>query len=269
MLMHRWAKDLGCNFVRLVHYPHNEYTIKLAEEKGLMVWEEIPVYQGIEFTDSTVMGKAELMLKEEIKRDKNRCNVILLSVANETGPSKARDKTLIELVKTAKTLDPTRLVTAAFNNAHYTGNEIALEDTVMSYMDVIGVNEYLGWYSKWPAEPEKMEWTSKFKKPMIISEFGGESVFNSNIDTAVKASAWSEEYVKNIYINQIKMFGNIPFLSGVCPWVLADFRSPSRMQSTYQKGWNRKGLISDRGDKKKTWFIMKAYYDQKKANEQN
>jgi beta-glucuronidase len=264
-----WAKGLGCNFVRLVHYPHNEYTIKQAEEKGLMVWEEIPVYQGIAFADSTVKGKAELMLKEVIKRDKNRCNVIIWSVANETGPSKERDGTLIGLANEAKLLDPTRLVTAAFNNVSYHDGKMELKDTVMKYMDVIGVNEYMGWYTDWPKDPEKVEWISKLNKPLIMSEFGGEAVFNNKVDTSVKASAWSEAYMARIYTNQIKMFKSIPFLQGVCPWVLADFRSPVRMQSTYQKGWNRKGLLSDQGDKKKAWFIMKAYYDQlEKVNNQ-
>ncbi|MDB4923375.1 glycoside hydrolase family 2 protein [Mucilaginibacter sp.] len=259
-----WAKELGCNFVRLVHYPHNEYTIKQAEEKGLMVWEEIPVYQGIDFADSTVKNKAELMLREVIKRDKNRCNVILWSIANETSPSKERDKTLVALAKEAKLLDPSRLVTAAFNNVSYHDYKMELKDSVMKYVDVIGINEYMGWYTDWPKDPEKVEWISNFNKPMIMSEFGGESVYNNKIDTAVKASAWSEDYVVNIYNNQIKMFKKIPFLQGVCPWVLADFRSPVRMQSTYQKGWNRKGLLSDQGDKKKSWYTMKAYYDQLK-----
>ena len=261
-----WAKELGCNFVRLVHYPHNEYTVKLAAEKGLMVWEEIPVYQGIDFPDSTVRGKAGLMLSEVIKRDKNRCNVILWSVANETSPSKARDETLVALAKQAKMIDPTRLTTAAFNNVSYHDFKMELKDSVMKYVDVIGFNEYMGWYTDWPQGPEKTEWISNFNKPLIMSEFGGESVYNNKIDTAVKASAWSEDYVVNIYNNQIKMFNKIPFLQGVCPWVLADFRSPVRMQSTFQKGWNRKGLLSDQGDKKKTWFVMKAYYDKLKGD---
>ncbi|ASU33537.1 glycoside hydrolase family 2 protein [Mucilaginibacter xinganensis] len=267
LVLINWAKELGCNFVRLVHYPHNEYTIKQAEEKGLMVWEEIPVYQGIDFPDSTVKNKAALMLREVIKRDKNRCNVIFWSVANETGPSKDRDRTLVELAKEAKMLDPDRLVTAAFNNVSYHDGKMELKDSVMKYVDVIGINEYMGWYTDWAKDPEKVQWLSDFNKPMIISEFGGESVYNNKIDTAVKASAWSEDYVVNIYNNQIKMFKGIPFLQGVCPWVLVDFRSPVRMQSTFQKGWNRKGLLSEQGDKKKAWFVMKEWYDQlKKTN---
>jgi beta-glucuronidase len=254
------ARELGCNFVRLAHYPHNEYTIRYAEEKGVMVWEEIPNWQNIDFKDTAVQAKASLMLKEMIKRDQNRCNVILWSIANETRPSKERDETLANLAAEAKQLDQTRLITAAFDDLNHNGDRIMLKDTVMKHMDVVGINEYMGWYIPWPVPPEKVDWTEDFNKPMIITEFGGESVHKS-IDTAVKASAWSEEYVAGIYRDQISMFRHIPFLQGVCPWILADFRSPSRMQSTYQKGWNRKGLLSDQGYKKKAWYTMKEYYD--------
>ncbi|MBS1529932.1 MAG: glycoside hydrolase family 2, partial [Bacteroidetes bacterium] len=91
------AKELGCNFVRLVHYPHDEHQIRYAEEKGVMVWEEIPLWQDIDFKDTSVRAKASLMLKEMVKRDQNRCNVIFWSIANETSPSKERDETLVKL----------------------------------------------------------------------------------------------------------------------------------------------------------------------------
>ena len=65
-----------------------------------------------------------------------------------------------------------------------------------------------------------------------------------------------------IYLrDQINMFSTIPNLVGVCPWILTDFRSLSRLHPKYQKGWNRKGLLSDKGEKKKAWFVMKKYYD--------
>ena len=81
-----WAKELGCNLVRLAHYPHNEHMVKLAEKMGLMVWDEIPVYQNIEFADPAVRQKMELMMKEMIRRDRNRCAVVVWSLSNETSP---------------------------------------------------------------------------------------------------------------------------------------------------------------------------------------
>lgn len=255
-----WAMDLGCNFVRLVHYPHNEHTIRLAEKLGLMVWEEIPLYQGIDFADAAMKEKMSTMLGEMIHRDKNRCNVILWSMANETNPSRARDESLIELADKARSLDNSRLITAAFNNVKYTGNTITFTDTVMKYMDVVSVNEYLGWYITWPKSPGDVVWENTFDKPLIISEFGGEALYNNEEGLPDVASTWSEDYVEQIYLSQIRMFGSIPFLRGTCPWILTDFRSPGRMHPVYQQGWNRKGLLSERGDRKKPWYVMRDFY---------
>jgi beta-glucuronidase len=255
-----WAKELGCNFVRLAHYPHSEHTIKLAEKMGLLIWEEIPVYQHINFADAGMRAKMDFMLREMIHRDKNRCAVIIWSLSNETYTSKDRDEALRELISKARALDNTRLITCAFNNFHYKENKIVITDELYSLTDIVSINEYLGWYKTWPAEPEKMQCESKFNKPLIISEFGGEAMFGNEYGKADIASTWSEEYQEKIFIDQIKMFKNIPFLSGVCPWILVDFRSPVRMHPQFQDGWNRKGLLSDRGEKKKAWYVMRDYY---------
>jgi beta-glucuronidase len=84
-----WAKELGCNFVRLAHYPHNEYMVRLAEKMGIMVWDEIPVYQHIEFSTPGVTDKINLMMREMIRRDRNRCGVVIWSISNETSPMQA------------------------------------------------------------------------------------------------------------------------------------------------------------------------------------
>ena len=59
------------------------------------------------------------------------------------------------------------------------------------------------------------------------------------------------------------MFNNIPNLCGISAWALFDFRSPTRLQPTYQEGWNRKGLISDQGQRKQAWHIIHDYYIKK------
>lgn len=93
-----------------------------------------------------------------------------------------------------------------------------------------------------------------------MSEFGGEALYG-NHGSADTASSWTEEYQERLYKNNVAMFKNIPFLRGTTPWVLYDFRSARRMHATYQNGWNRKGLLSENGKKKKAWYVMKAYYD--------
>jgi beta-glucuronidase len=108
-----WAKELGCNFVRLAHYPHNEYMARVADELGLMLWEEVPVYWTIQWENPQTLVNAKNQLTEMIMRDRNRASVIVWSVANETPVSEPRTRFLKELVDTARALDATRLVSAA------------------------------------------------------------------------------------------------------------------------------------------------------------
>lgn len=256
------AKELGCNLVRLAHYPHNENMIKEAEKMGLMVWNELPVYQHIQFSDSLVPKKMETMLKEMIRRDKNRCGVVIWSLSNETySTTPNRNKALIDLTGKCKAIDSTRLVTHVINTQGYNNNSFNVTDTLYNYSDLIAINEYIGWYIPWQGKPSEVKWKIDFSnKPVFISEFGGEALYgNKNVPTD-EASSWSEEYQEQIYKDQIEMFNTIPNLIGVCPWLLYDYRSLGRMHPVYQKGYNRKGLISDGGEKKKAWYIMNEYY---------
>src|SRR5690606_29013843 len=108
-----WAKELGCNFVRLAHYPHNEHIIRLADKLGILVWEEIPVYWTVDFSNEATLQNAKNQLTEMITRDKNRAATIIWSVANETPPSEIRNSFLTGLINRARELDNTRLVSAA------------------------------------------------------------------------------------------------------------------------------------------------------------
>ena len=158
-LLLKWAKEMGCNLVRLCHYPHNENMVKLAEKMGLMVWSEIPVYQHIVFSDPDIPKKMDLMLKEMIRRDRNRCGVIIWSLSNETYSFTAnRDNALIELTKVCKTLDSTRLITHVINNQGYNKNTFNVWDTLYKHADIISVNEYLGWYIPWQGKSSDTKW---------------------------------------------------------------------------------------------------------------
>lgn len=259
------VKDLGVNMVRLAHYPQNEYIVREAERNGILLWEEIPVWQGIEFTDSMTLKKAKVMLTEMINRDKNRCAIGFWSVANETKPSPARNAFLNELLKTGKEIDTSRLYTAAFDLVEFDEDKglFTMEDDFTDNLDVVGVNKYLGWYHKWPLDPKNAVWDVVNTKPLIITEFGGEALYGQEGSRDV-VSSWSEEYQERLYEDNLTMFENIPNLVGVSPWVLYDFRSPYRFHPTNQEGWNRKGLVSNKGQRKKAWYIMRDYYDKKK-----
>jgi beta-glucuronidase len=254
------AKALGCNFVRMAHYPHNENEMRLADELGLMVWEELPVYQGIAFGDTSMQAKMNYMLREMIQRDRNHCSVIVWSMSNETSPGKDRDATLIKMAQLCRTLDPARLVSSALDKVDFRDTVAVITDTLVKALDIIAVNQYLGWYRPWPSSAGKMQWKSDFNKPLLFSEFGAEAL-QGNHGSADTASKWTEEFQEQVYKDQVAMFKTIPFLKGICPWILVDFRSPVRMHPVYQKGWNRKGLLGNNGQKKKAWYIIKNFYE--------
>jgi len=258
------VKALGCNFIRTAHYPQNEHIVRMAEKAGLMIWEEIPLWQGIEFSNPAILKKADTMLREMIYRDKNRAAIIIWSIANETSPSEYRDKVLTDLVSLTRKLDDTRLVGAAFDNARYdkAASTFRLEDKVSEAVDVVGINKYLGWYHPFPAQPQQIRWEVAPGKPLIMTEFGGEALYGQH-GSADVAGGWSEEYQEELYRKNYLMFESIPNLRGTCPWVLFDFRSPTRCHPQYQDGWNRKGLVSDKGQRKKAWWVVREFYEKK------
>ena len=254
-----WVKELGCNFVRFAHYPHNETEIRLADRLGLMVWSEIPVYWDVDWTNPATLASAEAQLRDEIARDHNRAAVILWSVANETPVKPERLTFLTQLVKDARELDPTRLIASALNHTDNTGtDERTLSDPLGDVLDVIGLNEYLGWYGGRPEDADRMQWKMKWTKPLIVSEFGGGAVFGRHGDTD---EIWTEEYQDNLYQHQLGMVARMPNLAGMTPWVLMDFRSPLRMLPGVQDYHNRKGLVSNRGQRKLAFYTLQKFYE--------
>lgn len=256
LTMLNWAKELGCNFVRLAHYPHNEKIVRLADELGIMLWSEIPVYWTIEWENESTYNLAEQQLTEMITRDKNRAAVIIWSVANETPRNEARLKFLSNLISKARSLDGTRLISAA-TEITYVKDTMRLDDPLIKYLDIIGVNEYVGWYGGTPESANEKIWKTSYNKPLIISELGAGAKFGLH---GKKTERWTEEYQENVYINQIAMLKKIDFLRGMTPWILMDFRSPRRPLPKIQDWFNRKGLISEKGEKKKAFFILQDFY---------
>lgn len=263
-----WAKELDCNFVRLAHYPHNEAMLRMADQMGVMVWAEVPVYWVIQWDNPHTLHNAENQLEEMISRDHNRASVIIYSVANETPISEARNRFLSQLIQDAHSADPTRLVSAAIqasaDSVDGTHITMRIKDPIASDLDVMGINEYIGWYSQQPADADATEWTSDYEKPLIMSEFGGDALFGDHGDTLTR---WTEEYQENLYRHQITMFKRIPFLSGTAAWVLKDFRSPRRTLPHFEDYFNRKGLFTSHGEKKKAFFVLQEFYREKQSQE--
>lgn len=252
-----WAKELGCNFIRLAHYPHSETMVREAEKMGFLIWSEIPVYWTIMFENEATYKNAENQLTEMISRDKNRAGVVLWSVANETPESSDRLSFLTNLANHARKLDDTRLITAALDTQSQDAEGRVIEDPLGKAVDVIGINNYCGWYYGTPESCAEIKWKSAYNKPMIMSEVGGGALFNLHGE---KNERWTEEYQADVYKNNIEMMENIDFLSGISPWILMDFRSSRRPLKRIQEDFNRKGLISEQGMKKQAFYILQDYY---------
>ena len=253
-----WAKDLGCNFLRLAHYPHNESEIRLADRMGVLVWSEIPVWQGINFANPATLADAQNQLEEMITRDHNRASVILWSLSNETPVTPDRLAFLKQLAAEARELDSTRLITSAMDHFEHEGpNTFILRDPLGEFLDVLGINEYIGWYERRPEDADAVQWKSIYNKPLIVSEFGAGALFGLHGDPDQR---WSEEYQANVYRHQLPMIQRMPNLAGLTPWLLMDFRAPGRALPGIQDYHLRKGLISDRGERKQAFYVLQKFY---------
>ena len=251
------AKDLGCNFLRLAHYPHSEQMVRLAEEMGFLLWEEIPCYWNIDWKSEETYALAEQQLLEMIRRDANRAATIIWSVANETPHTPERFAFLKKLIEKAREEDPTRLVSAAIQKNKPDLYHPVIEDDLVELTDLVSFNQYVGWYDGVPADCDAVQWSVPRGKPVIISEFGGGALYGNH---GSASEMFTEEYLELLYRKNLQMLSKIPSLSGLSPWCLKDFRSPKRPLTGIQDDFNRKGLVDEQGRRKMAFAVLQEYY---------
>ena len=294
-----YAKELNCNYVRLAHYTHNEHMLKVADEMGLLVWAEIPVYWNLEFDNPEVMSQAQSRMLEMISRDQNRASIIFWSLGNETPISEARTTFFRQLNEYVKSVDDTRLTTAALvfggeeiqemakqyffptmQGQNFETWDIEIKDPLASIVDVAAINQYFGWYysgflaaaaqlDPLLARQTMLKHMTKVKfhipnnKPFVFSELGAgaKKGMKGNPDGL---DIFSEAYQALVYRKQIEMIKQQDGLVGMTPWILKDFRSPMRLNQGIQDYWNRKGLITDNGERKQAFFVLRDFYEEMK-----
>jgi len=259
-----WAKELGSNFIRLAHYPHNEAMVREAEKMGILLWSEIPVYWTIDWTNESTYQNAQNQLSEMIQRDYNRAGVIIWSLANETPVQESRTKFLTRLAEKARSMDSTRLLSAAMEKHYKPDNEAVavVQDPLADVVDLVAFNQYIGWYDGAPEKIDRVSWEISYNKPVFISEFGADARYGRHGDAAER---WTEEYQADLFKRTINMLGKIDGLAGFSPWILVDFRSPRRVLPLIQDDFNRKGLVSSDGMKKQAFFVLRDYYRKREA----
>lgn len=311
------AKALNANFVRAAHYPYSRHMAKAADEMGLLLWEEIPVYWNIDWDNDATLTRARNLMDRLVRRDWNRASVIVWSVANETPHSEARLAFLDQLVSDVRAMDDTRLVSAAlFGNPRDELREVALyiaarglarpdtpdraraifsailaqagdhapgpddlltltiTDPLGEILDVVGYNEYFGWYYSGLFARQmgigedvlrpimlglmpNIRIGASVDKPLIISEFGA-GAKRGHPGTGI----WSEAYQAQVYEAQIEMLRNSPQVQGMTPWILKDFRAMLRTLPGVQDYRNRKGLIDENGNRKEAFNVLQDFYSE-------
>lgn len=262
-LMLGWAQELNANFVRLAHYPHNEYVHRLADELGILLWEELPVYWTIDWTNQSTFENAKNQLTEAVSRNKNRASVIIWSVANETPVNDDRNNFLKKLISITRSLDSSRLISAAMevHSEFVENNRVkVIGDPLGEFVDIISFNQYHGWYGGNIDDFPNINWRLDYNKPVFVSEWGAGAKYGFHGD---KRTIWSEEYQAHLYTKTLEGIDRIPNLIGFSPWILSDFKSPRRPLTEIQDMWNRKGLIGEGGQKKQAFFVLQDYYKKK------
>ncbi|MEW7847634.1 glycoside hydrolase family 2 TIM barrel-domain containing protein [Massilia aurea] len=259
-LLHEIKHGLNGNYVRLSHYPHSETTVRLADEMGLLVWSEIPVYWTVDWENPAVLNKALVMQAETVYRDRNRAAVILWSVGNETPVAPARTRFHAAMADNVRQLDPTRLISAALL-VERKGDVLEIQDPLVDKLDVLAVNIYAGWYGADTLDAiANLTWNVPADRPLILSEFGADALAGHRNQGLKK---FTEEYQAEYYRKTLAMAGRIPTLRGLSPWILKDFRSPRREHPVFQDGWNRKGIVSETGVRKQAFGVLADYYRSK------
>ncbi len=248
----RTARDLGCNALRLTHYPHSGRMAQLADQEGILLWEEIPVYWLIDFANKETFLNASNQLRELIRRDYNRASAIIWSVGNENPDTDERYAFMKGLADTAREMDDTRLISAA---CLVNIDRMAVSDRLSEVVDIVSFNEYYGWYFRDYEGVARILENTCVDKPLMITETGAGAKAGYH---GGDEELFTEEHQAKVYRKQIEYTDGK--IQGLFPWILFDFESPIRM-NPYQEDHNIKGVAAkDKKTRKMAFSVLQKYY---------
>jgi beta-glucuronidase len=257
------AKALGATIVRS-QYPLSAYEEQLADQLGIMLWSEIPVYQVHDSELQAVTPGALALLRENILENGNHPSIIAWSIANELDPvaDDAQSSYIADAVAAAHALDPTRPVGLAYQGYPGLGCQAGYKP-----LQLLGINDYFGWYPG-PggdiADPSLVgsyldaEHACYPHQAIMISEFGAEANRSGPID-----ERGTYEFQSQFISTQLAAIDAAPWLSGAIYWALSDF--------LVRPGWSggnpyptpplfTKGLIGFTGTPKPAWSVVQQAY---------
>lgn len=262
-------KWMGANSFRTSHYPYSEELMMLADREGFVVIDEVPavgmcfwdgnsVFAGNRVNDDTLAHHKD-MLADMYNRDKNHPCVMMWSVANEAATHEEGAVPYFkEVIDMMRSLDDTRPVTMV----HTTGPD---GDKVSQWLDVICVNRYYAWYTDHShleviglqLENEMNKWYNKYHKPIIMSEYGADTIAGYHKTPAV---AFTEEF-QCMYMNEFhKIFDKLEFMIGEHPWAFADFQTK---QGLNRVDGNKKGIFTRNRQPKMSAYMLKERWSKR------
>ena len=247
--------ELGATTIRLAHYQHDQYFYDLCDERGMVVWAEIPYI-------STHMPKGRentiSQMKELIVQNYNHPSIFVWGLSNEITMGGESDEDLLEnhriLNDLVHEMDKTRLTTIACLST------CSIDDPYIQIPDVVSYNHYFGWYGG--NTSMNGPWFDKFHErhpniPIGCSEYGCEALnwHTSNPDQG----DYTEEYQAYYHEELIKQLYTRKYLWATHVWNMFDFGADSRNEGG-ENGQNHKGLITfDRKYKKDSFYAYKAW----------
>ena len=263
----RWlldrAKELGASMLR-THYPMHPYIHEVADREGLLIWSEIPVYSHKSSVIDDVTPRALAELRKNIETNGSHPSVLIWSIANELSskPGPTQGAYIRRAKRTARALDPTRPVGLAV--AGYPGAGCQAR---YGPLDVVGVNDYFGWYPGPMGSLFDRNRLSPYldalrrcypRDALMITEFGAEANREGSVEDK-GTYAFQQDFVNY----QLSVFSTKPWLSGVLYWALNEFRvrpewdggNPFPAPPIHQKA-----LLRYDGTPKPAWTDVQRWY---------
>ncbi|MBQ3151438.1 MAG: glycoside hydrolase family 2 protein [Clostridia bacterium] len=247
--------EVGATTIRLAHYQHDQYFYDLCDEKGLVIWAEIPYISKhlSNGRDNTIS-----QMKELVTQNYNHPSIVVWGLSNEITMGGAKDPDLLEnhriLNDLVHEMDKTRLTTVACVSM------CKIDEEYVHISDVVSYNHYFGWYGG--ETSMNGPWFDAFhkkypKKPIGVSEYGCEAL---NWHTSHPTQGdYTEEYQAYYHEELIKQLFTRPYIWATHVWNMFDFGADARAEGG-ENGQNHKGLVTmDRKYKKDSFYAYKAW----------
>ena len=247
--------ELGANTIRLAHYQHDQYFYDLCDERGMVVWAEIP-YISRHMPEAN--SNTQLQMKELITQCYNHPSIVVWGLSNEITMDGAKDPDMIQnhriLNDLVHRMDPHRPTVIACISM------CGIDEEYVHIPDVVSYNHYFGWYGG--NMDEYGPWFDKFHEkypntPIGVSEYGCEALnwHNSNPESG----DYSEEYQAMYHESLIRQLFTRQYIWATHVWNMFDFGADARAEGG-ENGQNHKGLITiDRKYKKDAFYAYKAW----------